>query len=45
MLENLNDWISLIALVAIILGTIYSVIKIDAKFKSNDDDEYYRDLL
>lgn len=45
MIENINDFLSVIALVAIVVGTIFGAVKMNRAFKKDDSDDYYRDLL
>lgn len=46
MIENFNDFLSLISLLLIVVGCIYGFIKLNESFKKDEAvDEYYRDLL
>ncbi|WP_157777150.1 hypothetical protein [Erysipelothrix larvae] len=45
MIENFNDMISFIAIVSVVIGSIFIAFKIDKMFRKTKDDEYYQDLL
>lgn len=46
MIENLNDLLSFISLIVIIIFSTIGFYKLDRSFKKDDEvDEYYRDLL
>lgn len=46
MLETMNDYISIISLLVIILVTVGTFISMNAKMRNQEEsDEYYRDLL
>lgn len=46
MIENMNDVVSLIVIVLLVLGALVGAFKISRVFKKDEEtDEYYRDLL